>query len=97
MSTDLLPFHSLLVKPKDPKTQFGSIIAPSGKGDRSMEGEVLKLPLEATVQTGVQVGDRVVFAPYAGHMFEVDGESLMFLSPDEIMATVSSDAPAISA
>jgi chaperonin GroES len=61
------------------KPQEGKILA-AGPGDRDEDGE--RIPME------VQVGDKVLYAKYAGTEVKVDGKKLLILKENDILAVV---------
>jgi chaperonin GroES len=70
----------------------GGIIIPDTAKEKPMEGKVLaagngrilengtKLPIE------VKVGDRILFGKYAGSEIEIDGEEVVIVREDEVLA-----------
>jgi len=63
------------------KPQRGEVIAV-GPGRYDDEGEK-RIPLD------VKVGDKVLFAKYAGTEFKADDEELLILSEKDILAVIS--------
>ena len=61
------------------KPQEGKILA-AGPGDRDEDGE--RIPME------VQVGDKVLYAKYAGTEVKMDGKKLLILKETDILAVV---------
>ncbi|HLU00576.1 MAG TPA: co-chaperone GroES [Burkholderiaceae bacterium] len=61
------------------KPDQGEIIAV-GTGKRTEDGKVL--PLE------VKVGEKVLFGKYAGQNVKVDGEEVLVMREDEILAVI---------
>ena len=61
------------------KPQEGRILA-AGPGDRDEDGE--RIPME------VSVGDKVLYAKYAGTEVKVDGKKLLILKETDILAVV---------
>ncbi len=61
------------------KPQRGKIVAV-GNGKKTEEGKVL--PLD------VKVGDTVLFGKYAGTEIKVDGDDLLMMREDDILAVV---------
>ena len=59
--------------------QEGKILA-AGPGDRDEDGE--RIPME------VKVGDKVLYAKYAGTEVKVDGKKLLILKENDILAVV---------
>ncbi|TAM88313.1 MAG: co-chaperone GroES [Candidimonas sp.] len=63
------------------KPEQGEVVAV-GKGKRSKDGSVTPLP--------VKVGDQVLFGKYSSQTVKIDGDELLVLREDEILAVVES-------
>jgi chaperonin GroES len=61
------------------KPQQGNILA-AGDGRRDEDGE--RIPMD------VKVGDKVLFAKYAGTEIKIDGKKLLILKESDILAIV---------
>ncbi len=61
------------------KPQQGKVLA-AGPGARDDEGE--RIPMD------VKVGDKVLYAKYAGTEFKVDGKKLLLLRESDLLAIV---------
>ena len=72
----------------------GGIVLPDSAQERPQQARVLSVGDGRLLEDGsrsphqVQEGDRVLFASYAGTDVEVDGEELLILSEDEILAVL---------
>ena len=51
-------------------------------------GEVLAVGTDEDLQKIVKVGDKVLYGKYSGTEVEVEGEKLLILSKDDILALV---------
>ena len=77
----------------DDKTA-GGIVLPDSAQEKPQQGRVLSIGdgrlLADGTRASVQVneGDRIVFGSYAGAEVIVDGEELLIMSEDEILAVV---------
>ena len=75
------------------KTKGGLIIPDSAK-ERPLEGEVIavgsgkKLEDGKIVPLDVKKGDRVLFGKYSGQAVKVDGEELLVMREEDIMAVL---------
>ncbi len=73
----------------------GGIVLPDAAREKPRQGRVLSLgdgrllPDGARVRHQVQEGDRVLFNSYAGAEVKVNGEELLVMSEDEILAVLS--------
>jgi chaperonin GroES len=83
----------LIVKRVDSaKMTAGGIVLPDAARDNPQQGRVLSVgdgPLLASGQRAtpeVKEGDRVVFGSYAGDEMKFDGEKLLILRGDDVLA-----------
>jgi chaperonin GroES len=73
----------------------GGIVLPDAAREKPRQGRVLSvgdgrlLPDGNRVRHQVSEGDRVLFSSYAGTEVEVNGEDLLIMSEDDILAVVS--------
>ncbi len=76
------------------ETTAGGIVLPENSRDKPREGRVLSVGDGRRLADGsrmphqVRDGDRVVFSSYAGIEVEVDGEAMLIMNEDEILAIV---------
>ena len=96
--TTMRPLHDrvLLRRIEEEEARKGSIIIPDSAKEKPQEGKVIavgqgritddgkKIPLD------VKAGDRVLFGKYAGNEVKVDGEDLIILKEDDILAVLGS-------
>jgi len=89
-------YDRVVVKPieeKQEKTPSGIIIPDTAK-EKPSEGEVIAVGEGRLLENGevkplqVKVGDKVVYSKYAGNEFVVDGEELIVLREDDILAII---------
>ena len=72
----------------------GGIVLPDSAREKPKEGRVLSvgdgrlLPDGARAPHQVSEGDRVLFSSYAGTEVAVDGEDLLIMSEDDILAVI---------
>ena len=70
----------------------GGIVLPDTAQEKPREGEVIAVGPGTTLDTGakapmeVKVGDKVMFAKYAGTEIKLGEEKLMIMSQSDIMA-----------
>ena len=92
--TKLLPLGDrIVVKPIErEEVTKGGIILPDTAKEKTQEGEIIavgpgKLSDEGTrITMDVKVGDKVIYAKYAGTEVEIDGEKLLIMHDSDIMA-----------
>jgi len=72
----------------------GGIVLPDSSRDKPTEGRVLSVGQGRLSKSGVRIqpqvsdGDRVVFSTWAGTEISVDGEEVLILSEDDILAII---------
>jgi chaperonin GroES len=73
----------------------GGIVLPDSAKDKPARGTVkavgdgkLNQKTGQRVALQVKVGDRVLFSSYAGDEFKVDGEELLLMREDDILAVI---------
>ena len=96
MSNNLRPVHDrVIVKRLDQetKTSFGLVI-PESAAEKPDQGEVLAVGPGKKDDDGkrvtpdVKVGDRVLFGKYAGQTVKIDGNEVLVMREEDIMAVV---------
>ena len=79
--------------PREEMTKSG-IVLPDTAKERPQEGEVLAAGPGRVLDDGkreamdIKVGDKVLYAKYAGTEFKIDGEDLLIVSQKDILAIV---------
>ncbi|AJG18254.1 co-chaperone GroES [Cupriavidus basilensis] len=94
---NLRPLHDrVIVKRLDNETKTASgIVIPDNAAEKPDQGEVLavgpgkKDDKGASIVLDVKVGDRVLFGKYAGQAVKVDGQELLVMREEDIMAVVN--------
>ena len=92
----LRPLHDrLIVKRIDAETKTASgLVIPGSAAEKPDQGEVLAVGPGKRDDSGkiiamdVKVGDKVLFGKYAGQTVKMDGDELMVMREDDIMAVV---------
>ncbi|MDB5825128.1 MAG: molecular chaperone GroES [Herminiimonas sp.] len=93
---ELQPLHDrVIVKRLDQETKTASgLIIPDAAAEKPDQGEILAVGKGKTNDEGklrpleVKVGDRVLFGKYSGQAVKVDGEELLVMREEDIMAIV---------
>ena len=79
--------------PRDEMTKSG-ILLPDTAKEKPQEGEIIAVGPGRTLDDGkreamdVQVGQKVLYAKYAGTEFKVEGDDLLIVSQKDILAVV---------
>jgi chaperonin GroES len=99
---NLRPLHDrVIVKRLDNETKTASgIVIPDNAAEKPDQGEVLAVGKGKVLDDGsvrtleVKVGDRVLFGKYSGQTVKVDGNELLVMREEDIMAVVEGKAAA---
>jgi len=94
---NIRPLHDrVVVKRVEEETKTaGGIVLPGSAAEKPSEGEVLAVGNGKPLDNGqvrtleVKVGDRVLFGKYSGTEVKVDGEQLVVMREDDILAVLS--------
>ncbi len=88
-------YDRVIVKRLDQATKTASgLIIPDAAAEKPDQGEVLAIGNGKVMDDGnlraleIKVGDRVLFGKYAGVGVKVDGEELLVMKEEDIMAIV---------
>jgi chaperonin GroES len=93
----LRPLSDRLVVEREqaPTKTPGGIVLPDGSKDKPQRGMVLAVGPGRFDGNGkrlemqVKVGDRVLFTQYAGSEIKVDGDKILLLREDEVLAVLT--------
>ncbi len=93
---NLRPLHDrVIIKRLDNETKTASgIVIPETAAEKPDQGEILAVGTGKKDESGkvipldVKVGDRVLFGKYAGQTVKVDGNELLVMLEEDIMAVV---------
>jgi len=91
------PLHDRLVvrRIEEKETAKGGIIIPDTAKEKPQEGEVLAVGNGKTLDSGikitldVKVGDKILFGKYSGTEIKIDGEDVLILREDEVLAVLA--------
>ncbi len=80
----------LVVKPENATAEktIGGIIIPDTAKEKPQIAEVIAVGTDEDLQKIVKVGDKILFGKYSGTEVEIEGEKLLILSKDDILAIV---------
>lgn len=93
---DLLPLHDrVIVKRRDQETKTASgIVLPDAAAEKPDQGTIVAVGNGKILEDGnvrplqVKVGDIVLFGKYSGQTVKVNGEELLVMREEDIMAIV---------
>ena len=93
---NIRPLHDRVVvkRMEEERTSAGGIVIPDSATEKPSRGEVLAVGNGKVKDSGeiqamdLKVGDKVLFGKYAGTEVKVDGEDLLIMREDDIMAVI---------
>jgi len=93
---NIRPLHDrvLVRRMEEETTTAGGIVLPGSAAEKPNQGEILAVGNGKILEDGsvrpmdVKVGDKVLFGQYSGSTVKVDGEELMMMREEDIMAVI---------
>ena len=90
------PLHDRVIVKRlaEERTSPGGIVIPDTAQEKPMEGEVVAVGPGARNEQGqlvamdVKAGDKILFGKYSGTEVKVDGEDLLVMREEDIMAVI---------
>jgi chaperonin GroES len=91
------PLHDRIVvrRIEEKETAKGGIIIPDSAKEKPQEGEVLAVGNGKILENGtkvaldVKVGDKILFGKYSGTEIKLNGEDVLILREDEVLAVLA--------
>jgi chaperonin GroES len=91
------PLHDRLLvrRIEEKETAKGGIIIPDTAREKPQEGEVLAAGSGKILDNGtkvaldVKVGDKILFGKYSGTDIKIDGQEVLILREDEVLAVLA--------
>jgi chaperonin GroES len=91
------PLHDRLVvrRIEEKETAKGGIIIPDTAKEKPQEGSVVAVGNGKVLDNGtkvamdVKVGDKILFGKYSGTEIKIDGEDVLILREDEVLAVLA--------
>jgi chaperonin GroES len=92
------PLHDRVVvrRMEEEKKSAGGIVIPDSAAEKPIQGEVIAVGNGKILDSGelrpldVKSGDKVLFGKYSGTEVKLDGEELLVMREDDIMAVLES-------
>ena len=90
------PLHDRVIikRMEEERKSPGGIVIPDSATEKPIRGEVVAAGKGKILENGsvraldVKVGDKVLFGKYSGTEVKVDGEELLVMKEDDIMAVI---------
>ncbi len=88
------PLHDRVIVKRweEEKTSPGGIVIPDSAAEKPVKGEVVAVGTGKLLENGevrpldLKAGDKILFGKYSGTEVKVDGEDLLVMREDDIMA-----------
>jgi chaperonin GroES len=92
----LRPLHDRVVirRTEEERTSPGGIVIPDTAAEKPIKGEVIAVGKGKILENGeiraldLKKGDKVLFGKYSGTEVKVDGEDLLVMREDDVMAVI---------
>jgi chaperonin GroES len=94
----LRPLHDRVIvkRMEEERMSAGGIVIPDSATEKPIRGEVLAVGNGKILDNGekraldISVGDKILFGKYSGTEVKVDGEELLVMREEDIMAVIES-------
>ena len=84
----------IIKRMEEEKTSPGGIVIPDSETEKPIKGEVVAVGNGLVLDNGeirpldLKVGDKVLFGKYSGTEVKLDGEELVVMKEDDVMAVL---------
>ena len=93
---NIRPLHDRVVirRTEEERTSPGGIVIPDSATEKPIKGEVVAVGKGKVLDSGevraldLKAGDKVLFGKYSGTEVKVDGEELLVMREDDVMAVI---------
>jgi chaperonin GroES len=90
------PLHDRVIvkRLEEEKTSAGGIIIPDSAAEKPIQGKIVAVGKGKILENGdvrpldVKVGDKILFGKYGGTEVKVDGEDLLVMREEDVMAVI---------
>ena len=92
----LRPLHDRVIvrRVEEERTSPGGIVIPDSATEKPIKGEVVAVGNGRVLENGeiraldIKAGDQVLFGKYSGTEVKVEGEELLVMKEDDVMAVI---------
>jgi chaperonin GroES len=92
------PLHDRVIvkRLEEERTSPGGIFIPDTAAEKPMQGKIVAVGKGKILEDGkvrpldVKVGDKILFGKYSGNEVKVDGEELVVMREEDVMAVIES-------
>jgi chaperonin GroES len=84
----------IIKRTEEDKTSPGGIVIPDSAAEKPVKGEVIAIGNGKILENGtvrkvdLKVGDKILFGKYSGTEIKVDGQELVVMREEDIMAVL---------
>src|ERR1700750_2287909 len=97
-SMKIRPLHDRVIvkRLEEERTSPGGIVIPDTAAEKPIQGKVMAVGKGKILEDGkvraldVKVGDKILFGKYSGTEVKVDGEDLVVMREEDVMAVIES-------
>ncbi|HEV2286909.1 MAG TPA: co-chaperone GroES [Steroidobacteraceae bacterium] len=90
------PLHDRVIvkRLEEERTSPGGIVIPDTAAEKPMQGKIVAVGKGKILEDGsvraldVKVGDKILFGKYSGNEVKVDGEDLVVMREEDVMAVI---------
>jgi chaperonin GroES len=90
------PLHDRVIvkRLEEEKTSPGGILIPDTAAEKPVQGKIIAVGKGKILENGevrpcdVKVGDKILFGKYSGTEVKVDGEDLVVMREEDVMAVI---------
>ena len=94
----LRPLHDRVIvkRMEEERMSAGGIVIPDSATEKPIKGEIIAVGAGKILENGnvralaVKVGDKVMFGKYSGTEVKVDGEELLVMREEDLIAIIES-------
>ena len=91
------PLHDRVIvkRLEEERTSPGGIVIPDTAAEKPVQGKIVAVGKGKILEDGkvspvdVKVGDKVLFGKYSGSTVKIDGDELLVMREEDIMAVVN--------
>jgi len=93
---NIRPLHDRIIvkRMEEERMSAGGIVIPDSATEKPVKGEVIAVGNGKTLDNGevraldVKAGDQILFGKYSGTEVKVDGDELLVMKEDDVMAVI---------
>ena len=89
-----LHYRVIIKRLEDERTSHGGIVIPDSATEKPIKGKVIAVGKGKILENGdvrpldVKVGDHILFGKYSGTEVKVDGDELLVMREEDVMAVI---------